>query len=108
MWLDDAVGVGPAAASIGKHWTSFTQVNDPITHTGKDDFYNNDFGTYLEDTWKARPSLTVDLGVRYDLQHVPAPPQPNTGTPAGSSALLTFYTSSLNIDKNNFAPRIGI
>src|SRR5467141_2155565 len=103
MWLDDAVGVGPAAASIGKHWSSFTQVNDPITHTGKDDFYNNDFGAYLEDTWKFRPSLTLNLGVRYDLQHVPPPAQPNTGSP-----LLTLYTSTLNIDKNNFAPRIGI
>ena len=103
MWLDDAVGVGPAAASIGKHWSSFTQVNDPITHTGKDDFYNNDFGAYLEDTWKFRPSLTLNLGVRYDLQHVPPPGQPNTGSP-----LLTLYTSTLNIDKNNFAPRIGI
>ena len=69
MWLDDAVGVGPAAASIGKHWSSFTQVNDPITHTGKDDFYNNDFGAYLEDTWKFRPSLTLNLGVRYVLEN---------------------------------------
>src|SRR5882762_7851764 len=103
-WLDDSVGASISGDLFnGKHWTSFTQVNDPITHTGKDDFYNNDFGTYLEDTWKARPSLTVDLGVRYDLQHVPPPAQPNTGSPS-----LTLYTSTLNIDKNNFAPRIGI
>jgi hypothetical protein len=87
----------------GKHWSSFTQVNDPITHTGKDDFYDNDFGAYVEDTWKARPSLTVNLGVRYDLQHVPAPPQPNTAT-----TLLSFYTSTLNVDRDNFAPRLGV
>jgi len=98
MWLDDAVGAG-----TGKNWTTFTQVNDPITHTGKDDFYNNDLGAYIEDTWKVRPSLTLNLGVRYDLQHVPAPPQPNTATP-----LLNFYTSTLNIDKDNFAPRLGV
>jgi hypothetical protein len=103
MWLDDAVGVGPVATSIGKHWSSFTQVNDPITHTGKDDFYNNDFGAYLEDTWKVRPSLTLNLGVRYDLQHVPPPAQPNLATP-----LLTRYTSTLNIDEDNFAPRLGV
>ena len=41
--------------------------------------------------------------MRYDLQHVPAPPKPNTATP-----LLTLYTSTLNIDKNNFAPRLGL
>ena len=40
--------------------------------------------------------------MRYDLQHVPAPPRPNTATP-----LLTLYTSTLNIDKNNLAPRLG-
>ena len=90
-------------ALTGKHWSTFTQVTDPITHVGKDDFYDNDFGAYLEDTWKARPNLTVNLGVRYDLQHVPAPPKPNTAT-----ALLTQYTSTLNNDLNNIAPRLGI
>jgi hypothetical protein len=109
LWLADAVGANlgdtlpGGAIATGKHWSSFTQVNDPITHTGKDDFYNNDFGTYLEDTWKVRPSITLNLGVRYDLQHVPAPPKPNTASP-----LLTLYTSTLNNDKNNFAPRLGV
>ncbi len=92
-WLADSVGSGLGDALTGKHWATFTQVNDPITHIGKDDFYDNDLGLYLEDTWKLRPSLTLNLGVRYDLQHVPSPPKPNTATP-----LLTFYTSTLNID----------
>jgi hypothetical protein len=78
-------------------------VNDPITHVGKDDFYDNDLGLYAEDAWKMKPNLTLNLGVRYDLQHVPAPPRPNTATP-----LLTLYTSTLNNDKNNIAPRIGV
>ena len=62
-----------STALTGKHWSTFTQVNDPITHVGKDDFYDNDLGLYMEDTWKLRPSLTLNLGVRYDLQHVPHP-----------------------------------
>ncbi len=102
-WVADAVGANVGDGFTGKHYASFTQVNDPITHVGKDDFYNNDFGAYFEDTWKLRPRLTLNLGVRYDLQHVPAPPQPNTATP-----LLTLYTSTLNIDKNNIAPRLGV
>ena len=102
-WLVDAVGADVGDTFAGKHYTSFTQVNDPITHVGKDDFYNTDFGVYLEDAWKLRPRLTLNLGVRYDLQHVPAPPQPNTTTP-----LLSLYTSTLNIDKNNIAPRLGV
>ena len=102
-WLVDVVGVDVGGGLAGKQYTSFTEVNDPITHVGKDDFYNNDFGAYLEDTWKLRPRLTLNLGVRYDLQHVPAPPQPNTASP-----LLTLYTSTLNNDKNNIAPRLGL
>lgn len=102
-WLDDAVGADVGDGLTSQHWSVFTQVNDPITHVGKDDFYDNDLGLYFEDTWKLKPSLTLDLGVRYDLQHVPAPPQPNTATP-----LLALYTSTLNIDSNNIAPRLGV
>lgn len=101
-WVADAVGADVGSGTIGQHYTSFTQVNDPITHVGKDDFYNNDYAGYFEDTWKVRPNVTLNLGVRYDLQHVPAPPKPNTASP-----LLTLYTSTLNIDKNNIAPRFG-
>ena len=102
-WVADAVGADVGDGLTEQHYASFTQVNDPITHVGKDAFYDNDLGLYLEDTWKIRPSVTLNLGVRYDLQHVPAPPRPNTATP-----LLTLYTSTLNIDTNNIAPRIGI
>ncbi len=111
QWVADAVGanLGPTDINAfgeslqGKHWSTFTQVNDPITHVGKDDFYNNDLGLYFEDTWRLQPRLTLNLGVRYDLQHVPQPAQPNTSTP-----LLTLYTSTLNIDSNNIAPRLGV
>jgi hypothetical protein len=57
----------------------------------------------VEDSWKVEPNLTLNLGVRYDIQLIPAPPKPNTATP-----LTTLYTSTINIDKNNFAPRIGV
>ena len=102
-WVDDAVGANVGDGLTGKHYSTFTQVNDPITHVGKDDFYDDDYAAYVEDTWKPKSNLTFNLGLRYDLQHVPAPPVPNTSSP-----LLTLYTSTLNIDKNNFAPRLGV
>jgi hypothetical protein len=57
----------------------------------------------VEDSWKIRSNVTLNLGVRYDLTLIPQPSQPNTLTP-----LTKLYTSTINIDKNNFAPRIGI
>ena len=102
-WVADAVGADTGSGTIGKHYSTFTQVNDPITHKGKDDFYDTDLGLYFEDTWKLKPTLTLNLGLRYDLQHVPAPPRPNTATP-----LLTLFTSTLNVDAHDVAPRLGV
>ena len=57
------------AAHVGKHYNTFAQAYDPITGTGKDDFYDVDYGFYGEDTWKARSNLTFNLGLalRYSV-----------------------------------------
>ena len=78
-------------------------MTDPITGVGKDDFYDTDFAGFVEDDWKVLPNLTLNLGVRYEIQLIPQPPKPNLATP-----LTTLYSSTINIDKNNFAPRIGL
>ena len=49
---------------------------DPITHLGKDDFWNKNLSAFVEDSWKAMPNLTITAGVRYDTQLVPQPPRP--------------------------------
>jgi hypothetical protein len=101
-WIEDVTGTNVGDGKTGRHWTSFAQVTDPISGVGKDDFYNNDFAGFVEDSWKATPKLTLNLGVRYDLQLVPQPPKPNTATP-----LTTLYSSTINIPHANFAPRLG-
>jgi len=101
-WALDVYGINTGDGLTGRHFTSFTQVNDPVTHVGKDDFYNNDYAGFFEDSWKASSRLTLNMGLRYDVSTIPQPPQPNTLT-----SLTTLYTSTINIPKDQFAPRIG-
>jgi len=102
-WIEDVYGINIGDGLTGKHFASFVQVTDPITGIGKDDFYDNDYAGFFEDSWKFRPNLTLNLGMRYEIQKVPQPLQPNTSTP-----LNTLLTSKINTDTNNFGPRIGI
>jgi hypothetical protein len=102
-WVLDTFGINTGDGLTGKHWTSFTQVNDPITHVGKDDFYNNDYSAFFEDSFKANSRLTLNMGLRYDVFTIPQPPQPNTVSP-----LTQLYTSTINIPKGQFAPRLGV
>ena len=102
-WVLDVYGINTGDGLTGRHFTTFTQVNDPVTHVGKDDFHNNDVAGFFEDSWKANSKLTVNLGLRYDIYTIPQPPMPNTLT-----SLTTEYTSTINIPKDQFAPRFGL
>ncbi|MEZ5291225.1 MAG: TonB-dependent receptor [Vicinamibacterales bacterium] len=62
------------------------------------DFSSNLYGFFLQDDWRLSDSFKVLYGVRYDLYDVPAA-DPNS----------PFETSrDFVIDKNNFAPRLGV
>ena len=102
-WVLDVYGIDTGDGLTGRHFATFAQVTDPITGVGKDDFYNNDVAGYIEDDWKVTPKLTLNLGMRYDVQLVPQPQKPNTATP-----LTTLYSTNINIDGNNLAPRVGL
>jgi Carboxypeptidase regulatory-like domain/TonB dependent receptor/TonB-dependent Receptor Plug Domain len=102
-WVADVYDVNLGDGRTGKHYTSFTQATDPITHVGKDDFWDKNYAGFVEDTWRVRSNLTVNLGVRYEIQMVPSSPNPNLSTP-----LLAALTTHINTDSNNFGPRIGI
>ena len=47
---------------------------------------NPNLGVYAQDEWKVTPDVTLNLGLRYDLQ----------------------YLETINTDTNNVSPRIGI
>jgi len=106
-WVLDVFGIAtpPSGTTVttGKHYNSFTQAADPITGIGLDDFWQNNVGIFMQDTWKIFPKLTLNYGLRYDIQFVPQPPKPNN-----TSVLATLLTTRIPIDKNNFGPRLSI
>jgi len=102
-YVADVAGINLGDGLTGRHFSTFVQVNDPVTGVGRDDFYNNDYALFAEDSWKAKSNLTINYGLRWDMSTIPQPPKPNLATP-----LTTLYTSTINIPKHQFAPRIGL
>lgn len=102
-WVQDVFGVNG-----GRHYSSFAQVNDPITHIGADDFWNKDLAGFIEDTWKPSGNFTMNIGVRYDTQLVPQPPNPYTTSFNGvASPLGNFFTKTIKTNYKMIQPRIG-
>jgi len=64
----------------------------------KFDLATNDYGFFLQDDWKLRPNLTLNLGIRYDYESIPAP---------YSFAATAPETLNQPSDKNNISPRLG-
>jgi len=48
----------------------------------------NQYAAFLQDAWRLTPALTMDLGVRYDIQD--------------------FLANDINTGRDNWAPRVGV
>jgi hypothetical protein len=86
--------------------------------TGRDrDFAFSEFAVFIQDDWKIRPNLTLNLGVRYELNTVPEEKNGFQGVLDQASQIsATANISDFNIipgtnwyarDNNNVAPRVG-
>lgn len=81
-----------------RNYNTFTQAADPVTGSGIGFFVTNDYNFYVQDTWKVAPNVTFNFGLRYEMQALPTPPNPNPLVPE---------SAKLNTDTNNFGPRLG-
>ena len=72
----------------------------PITHPNF-----TAFAAFIQDDWRLRPDLTLNVGLRYDLQVIARPPIKN---PSPVLATGRLDTSTLPLDKTGLAPRLGI
>ncbi|MFY9609996.1 MAG: carboxypeptidase regulatory-like domain-containing protein [Blastocatellia bacterium] len=71
----------------------------------------NSFGAFIQDDWRVRRNLTINLGVRYDLNGVIKEKDDMLGNfdPAvGLQQVGINLDSPYEGDHNNFAPRVGI
>ena len=69
------------------------------------------FGAFFQDDWRVTPRLTVNAGVRYDLNTIIKESQnrlANFDPVNGIQQVGRGISSPYNGDHNNFAPRLGI
>ncbi len=87
-------GVGSAAAGFYPCYSSFAQGFGASSL----DLATKDFGAFIQDDYKASARLTLNLGVRFDVERLPKPGAPNPNA--------TITQTNPN-GHDSFSPRIG-
>lgn len=104
-FIDDTTGQDPGTIS--------KQFGNPAVNSA-----GTMFAPYMEDTWRIKSNLTLNMGLRYEYwgalaNSLPYPSfntsaglgVPNVTDPAQYASLFAFKQ---NPDKRNFAPRLGL
>jgi hypothetical protein len=71
-----------------------------------DTFQNIPIGAFWQDSWRVNPSVTLNFGVRYDVE-IPPKFKPPQGLALPAYNLLGLQ-KGIQTDKNNIQPRIGL
>ncbi len=71
-----------------------------------DSFTNKALGVFWQDSWRVRKGLTVNYGVRYDVEFPPSLKPVSALAQAGYNYL--GLQKGIQTDKNNIQPRVGV
>ena len=72
----------------------------------KTSFVNKPLGVFWQDSWRVTPTVTLNLGVRYDVEFPPQLSPLNATAKAAYSAL--GLQKGIQTDPNNVQPRLGL
>ena len=67
---------------------------------------NNQFSAFVQDDWRVNDRLTLNLGLRYDIENFSGP-QSNTVVAGVRTGTIIDLGKIPPVDKNNFGPRLG-
>ena len=111
----DRVGATPTAFEnflLGRPQQITFALGDPRSKTTQNDYF-----FFVQDDWKFRPNLTLNLGLRYEISTSPFNPliddlnkregDPTTAIFDPKFPLADRTTAKLPLDTNNWAPRVG-
>ncbi|HTS61246.1 MAG TPA: TonB-dependent receptor [Candidatus Acidoferrales bacterium] len=91
----DYSSAGLAGSNAGKHWQSYAQTFG----TPSAEFTIRDYALYAQDQWRVTNRLNLNVGARWEYNHLPQPTLINKDYP---------QTGVIHSTANNVAPRVGI